>query len=98
MSESDSPTGASPHEEPQPLQARSLPLDVVIEAAVPVPRPVKTIQAALTHWKRRLLDLSKRNRLLNFKSTPVSTIALVDEQPPEVFRTLWVRDGSMKFK
>jgi very-short-patch-repair endonuclease len=98
MSESDSPSEAPSHEEPQPSQTHSLPLDVVIEATGSVPKPVKTIRAALTHWKRRLLDLSKRNRLLNFKSTPVSTIALVDEQPAEVFRTLWLRDGSMKFK
>lgn len=98
MSESDLPTGVPPNEEAQPSQTRSVPLDVVIDTARPAPKPVKTIQAALTHWKRRLLDLSKRNRLLNFKSTPVSTIALVDELPAEVFRTFWLRDGSMKFK
>ena len=96
MSESDSPTGVFPNEEVRPSQTRSVPLEVLLETGGPAPKPVKTIQAALTHWKRRLLDLSKRNRLLNFKSTPVSTIALLDELPAEVFRTLWLRDGSMK--
>src|SRR2546422_3106153 len=56
------------------------------------------IGAKLTHWKRRLLDLSKRNRLLNFKVTPVSTVAVVDEEPAEIFRRLWLKDGTMRFK
>jgi hypothetical protein len=38
------------------------------------------VAASLDHWKRKLLDLSKRNRALNFKMTRVSTVAVVDEQ------------------
>src|SRR5688500_2349054 len=56
------------------------------------------IATRLIHWKRRLLDLSKRNRLLNFKVTPVSTIAIVEEEPAEIFRRLWIKDGTMRFK
>src|SRR2546428_9175127 len=56
------------------------------------------IGTRLTHWKRRLLDLGKRNRLLNFKVTPVSTVAVVDEEPAEIFRRLWLKDGTMRFK
>ena len=33
------------------------------------------IAAALDNWKRRLLDLSKRNRALNFRMTRASTVA-----------------------
>ncbi|MGH7340778.1 MAG: DUF4011 domain-containing protein, partial [Candidatus Rokuibacteriota bacterium] len=55
------------------------------------------VTANLDHWKRKLLDLSKRNRLLNFKPSKVSTVAVVDELPAEVFRILAVGRKSMKF-
>ena len=41
------------------------------------------LAATIANWKRKLLDLSRRNRALNFKPTKVSTIAIVDEQPAE---------------
>src|SRR5688572_32810342 len=56
------------------------------------------ITANIEHWKRKLLDLSKRNRLLNFKPSKVSTIAVVDELPAEVFRILGVRGRRMRFR
>src|SRR5262249_34373946 len=56
------------------------------------------ITDALENWKRKLLDLSKRNRALNFKMNKVSTIAVVDEQPAEVFRQLYLKEGAMRFK
>jgi very-short-patch-repair endonuclease len=49
-------------------------------------------------WKRQLLDLSGRNRALNFKPTKVSTIAIVDEQPAEVFRYLYIHEKPTRFK
>ncbi|MFL5614831.1 MAG: DUF3320 domain-containing protein [Gemmatimonadaceae bacterium] len=49
-------------------------------------------------WKRKLLDLTKRNRALNFRVNKVSTVTIVDEQPAEVFRQLYVHEHSMKFK
>lgn len=53
------------------------------------------VKAALENWKRKLLDLTKRNRALNFKVNKVSTITIVDEQPAEVFRQLYLREQSM---
>src|SRR5712692_5704872 len=58
----------------------------------------RRLTASIDHWKRSLLDLTRRNRALNFKPTRVSTIVIVDEQPAEVFRQLCLEDGSMKFK
>src|SRR5688572_17264740 len=55
------------------------------------------IAAALDNWKRKLLDLSKRNRALNFRMTRASTVAIVDEQPAEVFRRLYLMEKRMKF-
>ncbi|HKR13311.1 MAG TPA: DUF4011 domain-containing protein [Pyrinomonadaceae bacterium] len=56
------------------------------------------VKASIDNWKRRLLDLTKRNRALNFKATKVSTVTVVDEQPAEVFRQLYLREASMRFK
>ncbi|HEY0019550.1 MAG TPA: DUF3320 domain-containing protein [Longimicrobium sp.] len=56
------------------------------------------IAAALDNWKRRLLDLSKRNRALNFRVTRASTVAIADEQPAEVFRRLYLLEKRMRFQ
>src|SRR5690242_9847933 len=56
------------------------------------------VRASIDNWKRKLLDLTKRNRALNFKVNKVSTITVVDELPAEVFRQLYLRETSMRFK
>lgn len=56
------------------------------------------LSASVANWKRKLLDLTRRNRALNFKPTKVSTIAIVDEQPAEVFRHLYLEERPMRFK
>lgn len=58
----------------------------------------RAVEAALEHWQRRLLDLSMRNRLLNFRPAKVSTVAVVDELPVEVFRMLAVQERPMRFR
>ncbi len=55
------------------------------------------IQANLEHWKRRLLDLTRRNRLLNFKPSKTMTIVIVGELPTHVFKTLAVEERAMRF-
>src|SRR5689334_11781941 len=56
------------------------------------------IPATLDHWKRELLDLGKRNRAIHFRPTRVSTVTVVDEQPAEVFRRLYLLEKSMRFR
>ncbi len=56
------------------------------------------VAAAVNAWKTKLLDLTKRNRVLNFRSTKVLAVAIVDEQPAEVFRQLQLRRDAMRFK
>jgi MoxR-like ATPases len=56
------------------------------------------IRLRLERWKQQLIDLTLRNRLLNFKPTPVTTIRVVDELPAEVFRTLQIANRSMSFQ
>lgn len=60
--------------------------------------PDARVTAAVEGWKRKLLDLTKRNRALNFRINRVSTVTVVDEQPAEVFRQLHLRGEAMRFK
>lgn len=62
------------------------------------PMPLeRRLDAAIDQWKRKLLDLTKRNRALNFKPTKVATITITGEQPAEVFRHLYIRQKPMRF-
>lgn len=54
--------------------------------------------ATFNAWKSKLLDLSKRNRALNFKINKVSTVTIVDEMPVEIFKLLCGQKKSLKFK
>lgn len=56
------------------------------------------INLTLNAWKTKLLDLTKRNRALNFKPQKVSTVTIVDEQASEIFRLLCILNKSLKFK
>ena len=62
----------------------------------PIPQN-RNIDTIINVWKNRLLDLSKRNRALNFKVNKVSTVSVVDELPPEIFRLLCLEKKSLKF-
>ena len=46
------------------------------------------IEKKIYKWKEKLIDLSKRNRLLNFKFSKFSTLRIIDEQPPEIYKSL----------
>ena len=46
------------------------------------------IEKRIYKWKEKLIDLSKRNRLLNFKFSKTSALRIIDEQPPEIYKTL----------
>ncbi|MEX2376343.1 MAG: DUF3320 domain-containing protein [Dehalococcoidia bacterium] len=42
----------------------------------------------LENWKRQLIDLTRRNRLLNYKPSKASSVEIVDEVPQQIFRQL----------
>ena len=56
-----------------------------------------SVEERVDRWKKKLIDLTKRNRLINFRATKVTTIHIVDEQTPEVFATLVVEGKTMNF-
>lgn len=57
----------------------------------------KIIAERVDRWKKKLIDLGKRNRLISFRPTKVTTVRVVDEQPPEVFATLVTELKAMDF-
>ncbi len=61
------------------------------------PGKVDAIDSRIDKWKRQLIDLSKRNRLLNFKPTKNASVESIDEMPSEVFRILQLENKGMTF-
>ncbi len=57
----------------------------------------KNIEKRLHVWKEKLIDLSKRNRLLNFKFSKFLTLKIIDEQPPEVYKSLVQESQNLEF-
>ena len=57
----------------------------------------KTIEKRIYKWKEKLIDLSKRNRLLNFKFSKSLNLRIIDEQPPEVYKALVQELHSLEF-
>jgi hypothetical protein len=55
------------------------------------------ISHTINTWKGKLLDLSKRNRALNFKVQKVSTVTIIDEHPAEIFKLLCLQGKLLKF-
>src|SRR4029078_10348759 len=78
-----------------PPPTNPAPADSAGPATVPVDG---RLSASIDAWKRKLLDLSKRNRALNFRATKVSTVAVVDERPAEIFRLLYLAEREMRCK
>jgi hypothetical protein len=57
----------------------------------------QAIEVQLEQARRSLLDLTLRNRLLNFREATSLTIKIVDELPDEVFRILVSEGKQMSF-
>ena len=53
--------------------------------------------SALEVWRRKLLDLTRRNRLLDFKATRRTTIRVVGESPTELLRLLALEGRALVF-
>lgn len=55
------------------------------------------VKATIAAWKTKLLDLTKRNRAINFKVNKVSTVSIVNEIPAEVYRLLVQENKNFSF-
>src|SRR6266498_3512743 len=71
---------AAPRKPPAtPVPAKPPPVDA------PVPSEDVPLHEQLGRMRRRLLDLTGKNRLLNFRHTSTSCVRLIDEIPTQVF-------------
>lgn len=57
-----------------------------------------SVSAALDVYKRRLLDLSRRNRALNFKPVRASTVLITGERSGVVFAYIVAQGKAMRFR
>jgi hypothetical protein len=55
------------------------------------------IEAKLEETRRRLLDLTRRNRLLNHRGQGRSALRIVDELPEQIFRLLVAEGRTLQF-
>ena len=56
------------------------------------------IEQQIAAARQKLLDLSMRNRLLNFKPSKTSTLQIIDEIPCEIFDLLVLQEKKLEFK
>jgi len=57
----------------------------------------KTVEKRLDHWKSKLIDLSKRNKMINFRPTKRTSIHIIDELPTEIFQKVIVHRIPLDF-
>ena len=57
----------------------------------------KILERKIKYWKNKLIDVSRRNRLLNFRPHKRATLKIVDELPSEVFKSLVYENSSFQF-
>ncbi len=55
------------------------------------------IEKNIELWKKKLLDLSKRNPLLFFKHTKRSHLQIIDPSPDALFSSLVIKEKTMEF-
>ena len=58
---------------------------------------MEKIDAQIDKWKNKLLDLGKRNRLINYKETKRSNIKIVEPKLEEIFAKVVIEEKSLCF-
>jgi hypothetical protein len=54
------------------------------------------IDSCINEWKRRLIDLTRRNRLIYFVPKRSSSIQIAEPTPSEVFNRFVIEEKSLK--
>ena len=58
---------------------------------------IHTVREALDKYRKKLLDLSARNNLLNFNNSNKSCLRIIDELPDSLFNSLFNENKILKF-
>ncbi len=56
-----------------------------------------SINLRIEKWKKKLLDLGKRNRLINYRETKRSNLKITSPEIDELYRKLVVDEDSLEF-
>ena len=56
-----------------------------------------TINTKVEEWKKRLLDIGRTNKLINYKELRVGSITIDKPNYKEVFNTLYTNDNVLEF-
>ena len=59
--------------------------------------PTYNIAPTIERWKQRLLDIGKKNRLINYKETRRSNIAIIKPKLDEIYELLVKREEALEF-
>lgn len=74
--------------------------------AVPIATPfhdqkhsnVAVLKRKIEHWKKQLLDLSKRNRMINYRETKRATLRILEPEFTELFNRLAANEEELSFQ
>ena len=58
----------------------------------------RVLEKKISHWKQQLLDLSKRNRMINFKESRLSTLKLTSPDCTELYNRIVTKEEELSFK
>ena len=58
----------------------------------------RVLDKKLSHWKQQLLDLSKRNRMINFKESRLSTLKITKPECLELYERIVDKEEELSFK
>ena len=58
----------------------------------------KVLDKKISHWKKQLLDLSKRNRMINFKELRLSTLKITEPGCVDLYNRIAEKDEELSFK
>ncbi len=58
----------------------------------------RVLDKKLSHWKQQLLDLSKRNRMINFKESRLSTLKIMKPECLELYERIVDKEEELSFK
>lgn len=58
---------------------------------------METVDLRINNWKKKLLDLGKRNRLINYKETKRSNIQIISPNIEEIYKQLVINEETLNF-
>ena len=58
----------------------------------------KLLDKKIEYWEHQLLDLGKRNKMINYKETKRSTLKLVEPSFEELYKRIAVNEETLTFQ